>query len=558
MSYTIMSHTVLSSLLSGWLLPVIFFTAFLLSLYRPERAWCIAKISAWTGLIAAAVTLTATVTGLFVFDLTADLLSVTLMQLVALLGWVITGFARRYLQGESPQQHARFVQGMLFTLTSVGLLITSQHLLLIALAWAGTSFGLHHLLTHYKERKAAQIVAHKKFIVSRLAEIAMVVALVLIYQTAGTLSLPQLNAFIADQPALPVTLHWAAALFALAAILKTAQLPLHGWLIQVMEAPTPVSALLHAGVVNMGGFVLIRLAELISLAPVAQAMLVIVGSLTAVLAGLVMMTRISIKVRLAWSTCAQMGFMLMEIGLGLYELALLHLLAHSLYKAYAFLSSGETVAQSRIGDFFSKDKKRHVLLSTLFSPLLTLAVVSASVMLWQQFAPELHLSPAVTLILVLGLTPLFWQEQGQERQEQVGQKQGVQKQGLSLSAFITGAVRVALLTQLYLVWHLLFAQLAPAAGIPSQALMVWVAISFIALYGLQTWIRLWPEGRVSRRLFPWAYNGFYLDETFTRLTFKYWPARLSPLQAETRFNRRNSGSRKGSITTDSAITGEQS
>ncbi|WP_086478848.1 NADH-quinone oxidoreductase subunit L [Oceanospirillum sanctuarii] len=536
-----MSSTFLSSLLSGWLLPVIFFTAFLLSLYRPERAWCIAKISARTGLIAAAVTLTATLTGLLVFNLTADLLSVTLMQLVALLGWVITGFARRYLQGESPQQHARFVQGMLFTLTSVGLLITSQHLLLIALAWAGTSFGLHHLLTHYKERKAAQIVAHKKFIVSRLAEIAMVIALVLIYQTAGTLSLPQLNAFIADQPALPVALHWAAALFALAAILKTAQLPLHGWLIQVMEAPTPVSALLHAGVVNMGGFVLIRLAELISLAPVAQAMLVIVGSLTAVLAGLVMMTRISIKVRLAWSTCAQMGFMLMEIGLGLYELALLHLLAHSLYKAYAFLSSGETVAQSRIGDFFSKDKKRHVLLSTLFSPLLTLAVVSASVMLWQQFAPGLHLSPVVTLILVLGLTPLFWQEKG-----------------LSLSAFITGAVRVALLTQLYLIWHLLFAQLAPAAGIASQTLMVWVAISFITLYGLQTWIRLWPEGRVSRRLFPWAFNGFYLDETFTRLTFKYWPARLSPLQAETRFNRRNSGSRKGSITTDSAITGEQS
>ncbi len=140
-------------------------------------------------------------------------------------------------------------------------------------------------------------------------------------------------------------------LLAFAAILKTAQLPLHGWLIQVMEAPTPVSALLHAGVVNMGGFVLLRVAELIGLVPSAQWLLVIVGSLTAVLAGMVMLTRISIKVRLAWSTCAQMGFMLMEIGLGLYELALLHLVAHSLYKAYAFLSSGEAVERARLHDF---------------------------------------------------------------------------------------------------------------------------------------------------------------------------------------------------------------
>ena len=105
-------------------------------------------------------------------------------------------------------------------------------------------------------------------------------------------------------------------LFVLAAVLKTALLPLHGWLIQVMEAPTPVSALLHAGVVNIGGFILIRLAELISLAPVAQVVLVVAGSLSAVLAGLVMLSRVSIKVRLAWSTCAQMGFMLAQCGLG--------------------------------------------------------------------------------------------------------------------------------------------------------------------------------------------------------------------------------------------------
>jgi NAD(P)H-quinone oxidoreductase subunit 5 len=113
------------------------------------------------------------------------------------------------------------------------------------------------------------------------------------------------------------------------AALKCAQLPFHGWLIQVMEAPTPVSALLHAGVVNIGGFLMIRLAPLMTQSEIAQTLLVICGCTTAVIAALVMTTRVSIKVALAWSTCAQMGFMLLECGLGAYPLALLHIVAHS-------------------------------------------------------------------------------------------------------------------------------------------------------------------------------------------------------------------------------------
>ena len=138
----------------------------------------------------------------------------------------------------------------------------------------------------------------------------------------------------------PLSIHIAALLLAISAIIKCAQLPLHGWLIQVMEAPTPVSALLHAGVVNLGGFMLIRLASVIYTTQAAQALLVVMGCLTAVVGSLVMSTGISIKVHLAWSTCAQMGFMLVECGLGLYALAFLHLLAHSLYKAHSWVQAG--------------------------------------------------------------------------------------------------------------------------------------------------------------------------------------------------------------------------
>src|SRR5690349_9310557 len=118
-------------------------------------------------------------------------------------------------------------------------------------------------------------------------------------------------------------------------------------MLQVMEAPTPVSALLHAGVVNIGGFVMIRLAPLMLHATIAQNILIGVGLFSTIIASLVMTTRAAIKSSLAWSTIGQMGFMLVQCGLGAWHLALMHVLAHSLYKAHTFLSSGSIVRQWR-------------------------------------------------------------------------------------------------------------------------------------------------------------------------------------------------------------------
>ncbi len=135
----------------------------------------------------------------------------------------------------------------------------------------------------------------------------------------------------------------AAGFLAAAALLKSAQFPVHGWLTEVMETPTPVSALLHAGVINAGGFLLIRFADVMLLAPGVLAVLVMVGGFTALFGGLVMLTQPAVKTSLAWSTVAQMGFMILECGLGLFPLALLHIVAHSLYKTHSFLASGEAV-----------------------------------------------------------------------------------------------------------------------------------------------------------------------------------------------------------------------
>jgi hypothetical protein len=147
---------------------------------------------------------------------------------------------------------------------------------------------------------------------------------------------------------LNASIRWAGArrdlgrrLLALAAMLKSAQFPTHGWLTEVMETPTPVSALLHAGVINAGGFLLIRFADVMLLAPGVLAVLVMIGGFTALFGGLVMLTQSAVKTSLAWSTVAQMGFMILQCGLALFPLALLHIVAHSLYKAHAFLASGQ-------------------------------------------------------------------------------------------------------------------------------------------------------------------------------------------------------------------------
>ncbi|WP_043112890.1 NADH-quinone oxidoreductase subunit L, partial [Pseudacidovorax intermedius] len=211
---------------------------------------------------------------------------------------------------------------------------------------AAVGAALQRLLCFYPDGPFALLAAHKKRIADRVADGLLLLAAGLAWREVGSGSLSALWTHVAQQ-GLSTPLQWAAVALVLAVVLRTALLPVHGWLIQVMEAPTPVSALLHAGVVNLGGFVLIRFAPLLDAAAPARWLLLAFGMATAVLAGLVMLTRISIKVRLAWSTVAQMGFMLLECAVGLYTLAALHLIGHSLYKAHAFLSASGVVRDTR-------------------------------------------------------------------------------------------------------------------------------------------------------------------------------------------------------------------
>jgi NAD(P)H-quinone oxidoreductase subunit 5 len=269
-----------------------------------------------------------------------DAVSGVMLLLVTFIGWVVVRYARTYLDGEARQ--GLFTGWLCLTLATVVLLVTAGNLLQLVLAWIGTSLFLHRLLLFYPNRVAAQRAARKKFVTARLGDIALISAAALLATAYGTGDIASIlqAAHAGEGGDLAVK---AAALLAVAAVLKSAQFPTHGWLTEVMETPTPVSALLHAGVINAGGFLLIRFADVMLLAPGALATLVMIGGFTALFGSLVMLTQPAVKTSLAWSTVAQMGFMIFECGLALFPLALLHIVAHSLYKAHSFLASGGAV-----------------------------------------------------------------------------------------------------------------------------------------------------------------------------------------------------------------------
>ena len=182
-------------------------------------------------------------------------------------------------------------------------MVLSADLLFFLLCWIATSLGLHQLLVHYRERPAAHQAAWRKFTFSRIGDLCLIAAAGMIYQSFGTLDFQQLAARSSELLAagtLPGELWLSAWLLVIGAAAKTAQFPFHTWLPETMETPTPVSALMHAGIVNAGGFLLIRLSGLLSLSGGAMMGLVVIGLTTTVLGATVMLTQPSISA--AWPT----------------------------------------------------------------------------------------------------------------------------------------------------------------------------------------------------------------------------------------------------------------
>lgn len=329
-----------------------------------------------------------------------DGLGVTMLVMVSVLVAAIGRFSSTYLEGDG--RHGAFLGRLAATAASVQVLVLANDLVVFWLAWVATSVCLHQLLLFYPERPRAQIAARKKFLVARLGDLFLGVAFLLLWWHFETTSLTALFTALSSAAG-SALLTACAVLLVLTALLKSAQFPTHGWLVEVMEAPTPVSALLHAGVLNAGPFLILRFAPVVELALVSQWLLIAVGGCTALFASVVLLTQPSVKVALGYSSAAHMGFSLFVCGIGVYPAAALHLVAHSFYKAHAFLSSGSTVEATKSARIELPRPTRSPLALALgmVGALSTYAAVGALLGVTPGDDPALLL---VGCVLMLGLT----------------------------------------------------------------------------------------------------------------------------------------------------------
>lgn len=282
--------------------------------------------------------------GLFVFNE----LSAILVPYVAILGLVIRKYATKYMWDEPG--YKRFFILLNFIFSSIYMLVMSNNLVILALAWQLMSISLYLLVSFNVASKSAVKNGSWTMLIHKGADLLFILAVILTYQTFDSVDLGQLSQTWLEMSKKPIdnpTIFGIGLLFLLAAMMKSAIVPFHIWLPYTSEAPTPVSALMHAGVVNVGGILLNKLAFLLLLTPAVLNIAFVIGLFTAIFASVLMLVVPDIKRSLGYSTAGQMGYMIMEVGLGAFSLAIYHLMVHGIFKATLFLESGGLIRYAR-------------------------------------------------------------------------------------------------------------------------------------------------------------------------------------------------------------------
>ncbi|HQT82454.1 MAG: hypothetical protein B7Z60_07905 [Ferrovum sp. 37-45-19] len=421
------------------------------------------------------------------------ILSLSLLASVELLSIVIFSFAYDYLSGE--RRRTVFLRLLLTLASCVALLLLCQSIILLFLSWCVMGFVVNQLLLFYRDRTHTHAIANKQLVNDTLANILMGSGLLGLALQGGSFSIALLSQRLLTSPH-----HYSTLLFLLlivtAFMLKAAIMPFHGWLIQVMEVPTPVSAFMHAGIVNLSGMMWLRLYPWWTHYPEVREWLMIMALMSLILSSMVMLTRVSIKVRLAWSTTAQMSVVFIECAQGWYEMALIHIIGHSLYKAQAFLLSGSRVAEQPI-----KEEIKGMLgsvspncLSPVLSALVSLSLFVAIEQLLAIWVNTSSLLGQQTFFISLLLSPMLWL--------------------LTKETLLSLLIRVVVLSVTMVILILshtwlnsLFPQIVELSGGVNRVIMATLLITYLLHF-------LILSGQLGSR-FPllntWAFEGFYLD-----------------------------------------------
>jgi len=271
--------------------------------------------------------------------LIVDSLTAVMLVVVSFVSLMIQIYSQGYMKGD-PGYHRYFAFMSLFTACMLGL-VMADNLVFLFLFWEGVGLGSYLLIGFWFHRPSAANAAKKAFIVTRFGDFGFLAAILLLFYSTGTFNIEELHGLAVAGVLAGTTLTWAAIGIFSGAVGKSAQFPLHVWLPDAMEGPTPVSALIHAAtMVAAGVFLVARFFPLFEHSPVALTTVAIIGGFTAIFAASMGLVMTDIKRVLAYSTISQLGYMMLGLGVGGVAVGIFHLFNHAFFKALLFLGAG--------------------------------------------------------------------------------------------------------------------------------------------------------------------------------------------------------------------------
>ncbi|TMG19935.1 MAG: NADH-quinone oxidoreductase subunit L [Chloroflexi bacterium] len=288
------------------------------------------------------------------FNILIDNLSIFMCLVITGVGGLIVSYSVGYMEHEDDPSYARFFCYMDVFIFSMLLLVLAGNFVFLITGWALVGLSSYLLIGFWYQRHSAVVAARKAFVMNVIGDVGMILGSFVLFVTyhsatfAGVFQGVQGRIYCTRLACPPIgdtpTLELAAFLLLVGAIAKSAQLPLHTWLPDAMEGPTPVSALIHAATMVTAGVYLVgRMHPIYDVAVYAHGAVAIVGAVTALFAATIAIVQTDIKRVLAYSTMSQIGYMFLAVGIGAYSAGFFHLLSHAFFKALLFLAAGNII-----------------------------------------------------------------------------------------------------------------------------------------------------------------------------------------------------------------------
>ena len=394
--------------------------------------------------------------GVFDLGMTIDPVAMVMMGVITFVSLLVQIYSLGYMRGES-RLAWYFAVHSLFAASMLGLVL-SNNLLVLYVGWELVGICSYLLIGFWYERRSAAEAAKKAFITTRIGDVGLLVGILLLYNKLGTFHIPTILEAVEAGELSSGIMTLSAILIFLGAMGKSAQFPLHVWLPDAMEGPTPVSALIHAATMVVAGVYLVaRMLPLFEAAPAVSELVIAIGLITAVMGATMALSSTDLKRVLAYSTVSQIGFMMLALGHGALAAAMFHLATHALFKALLFLGAGNVL--HAVGEHSDVDIRR---LGGLRSRMPVTSIVFV-----------------IAALALSGIPPLsgFWSK------DEI--LQGIWKDGNPATLVITiGAFFLSALYMTRLCWLVFFGKLKPENEAAHEA--PFVMTGPIALLGILT------------------------------------------------------------------------